>query len=88
MFAADSSYRITSEYIPDRNCLWDTIVYYLEGGIITTRGLQTDNVSKKISKLFFIFTSLTLQPKINRLPTREEVPVVCEISSVVEYYAR
>jgi small subunit ribosomal protein S4 len=29
-----------------------------------------------------------LTAEINRLPTREEVPVVCEISSVVEYYAR
>jgi small subunit ribosomal protein S4 len=29
-----------------------------------------------------------LTAELNRLPTKEEVPVVCEISSVVEFYAR
>jgi small subunit ribosomal protein S4 len=29
-----------------------------------------------------------LTAELNRLPTMEEVPVVCEISSVVEFYAR
>ena len=29
-----------------------------------------------------------LAAELNRLPTMEEVPVVCEISLVVEFYAR
>ena len=29
-----------------------------------------------------------LTAELNRLPTMEEIPVVCEISSVVEFYAR
>ncbi|MEE9367924.1 MAG: 30S ribosomal protein S4 [Pontiella sp.] len=29
-----------------------------------------------------------LTAELNRMPTREEIPVVCEISSVVEYYSR
>ena len=29
-----------------------------------------------------------LTAELNRLPAREEVPVICEISSVVEFYAR
>ena len=29
-----------------------------------------------------------LTAELNRLPNRDEVPVVCEISSVVEFYAR
>jgi small subunit ribosomal protein S4 len=29
-----------------------------------------------------------LTAELNRLPTREEVPVICEISLVVEFYAR
>jgi small subunit ribosomal protein S4 len=29
-----------------------------------------------------------LTAEMNRLPNRDEVPVTCEISQVVEYYAR
>ena len=29
-----------------------------------------------------------LTAELNRLPEAEEVPVICEISSVVEFYAR
>ena len=64
------------------------------GDVITVRekskSLDSFVLAQQVAKTpeYITANDKELTAMLNRLPTREEVPVICEISQVVEFYAR
>jgi small subunit ribosomal protein S4 len=55
-----------------------------------SKDLDTFVLAQQVAKTpdYITANDKELTAELNRLPNREEVPVICEISSVVEFYAR